>query len=775
MTRRRRRASEHALPRAPSLAFALALVLPASLAAQPELVEITVREGDTCRSIAARVYGDADAYSLLHRHNPELGPMPHRLVPGTVLRVPPPEAAARVALVHRRVERRPPDAAAFAEARAGHPLPRGSQLRTHDGASATIRFADREEVQVRERTLVIVWGGERRLTQRPVTRAELESGALRSRLDELAGRRPLEVETPSARASLDGEAVVSVEPDGSSRVANHGRRAATVEAGGARVTLPPGTGAVVARGERPSAPRRLLPAPRWRADRTGPVVGFVGRGATLSGGFEPVAGAARYRVEVARRPDGDDLVVALEVDGGEARFEAPGLPEGTVYVSVASVAADGLEGRRSPWRAFGVRLARLVEPGGAAARIDADVPQVWPGTWLVAPRSMECALDGEPPSGIVTLRRSGQQTLTCADGAGGAALLTVEVAPVALRTPAGGLARDRVTPVRVHVVAPRPPPARHLVARVGDGFRIEATRADGDALVVDVWASPDAPAEASLAIAVAAGSEHVPLGALALPVLDPAGTAAASAPPEVAPPRPRPAQGLFGELGWPTVLGLRDERRGGLAASLWAAVAEAPGDPQVRLGVSARATLPETPVRLGFASQLDVLAPGGLGADRRGSADLWASAGVLAVDAGELGLALELGAWFPTRAEPESLGRVRLAPSLEGSWRPLTELALRTRQGALLDATGDGARLWAWAVGVDVAPLSWLAIGAELDAAVGVFADGAAGAALSLGGALEGRFGLVDVALGARFALTDEARALLGAWSLGASFRLASE
>ncbi|MCZ7685218.1 MAG: LysM peptidoglycan-binding domain-containing protein [Sandaracinaceae bacterium] len=285
-----------------ALALAALLAFAPEVRAQEPTLEVTVQPGETCRSLAARIYGDAEAYDRIHAHNPQMGPPPHRLVPGTVLRVPRPEPPARLSAVHRVVERRDPDDAAFAPARTGQPLPRGTQVRTHDASSAEITFRDRAEVTVRERTLVIVYGGRRRLVERAITRASSSAARCAAASGELAGRRPLEVETPSSHASLDGDAVVSVEDDGTSRVANHGERPATVVAGGARVVLPGGTGTVVRQGERPARPRRLLAAPRWRADHRGPVLGFVGRGASLRGGFDPVRGAARYRVEIARRP-----------------------------------------------------------------------------------------------------------------------------------------------------------------------------------------------------------------------------------------------------------------------------------------------------------------------------------------------------------------------------------------------------------------------------------------------------------------------------------------
>lgn len=762
-----------------ALPLVVALLAAARPASAQELFEYTVRPGDSCRGIATRVYGDGDAYPRIHEHNPGLGPMPHHLEPGTVLRLPRPEPPAHLMSVQRRVERRVPEASTFAPARAGQPLPRGTQVRTHDASSAEITFEDRAHVQVRERTLVIIYGGRRRLASRPVTRAELESGALRSRLGELAGRRPLEVETPSSRGRLDGDAVVSVEEDGTSRFANHGRRPATVEAGGATVELPAGTGTVVRRGERPSRPRRLLPAPRWRAEATGPVIGFVGRGATLRGGFDPVRGADRYRVEISRQPDGEELLTTLEL-GGEARqFEASELPEGTIYVSVASIDPAGLEGRRSPWRAFTVRLARLVEPGGTAAVADAVAPRVWPGTWLVAPRGLDCALGDGEVSGIVTLGEAGRQTIRCRDRAGHASELAVEVLDVAIRTEVGALLRDRSTEVRVDLAAPHVPPANVLVVEAPDGFRVDRPRTvDGD-LVVDVWASPTAPDEASLDVSVAAGSERIALGTLVLPVREPSsrdlvvgGDLVRPEPDRPAPPPPpRPVHGGLGDLAWPSALGLRDERRGGFGAWIFAMPAQAPGDePQLRMGVGARAQLPEVPIRLTFASQLDALArPTPVG--RRGDADIYGGVGLRLLDEGEWGAAIDLSAFFPTRGEPESLGRVRLAPSVAGSWRPIEELALRTRQGALVDATDDGARLWAWALGLDLAPFEWLAIGAEVDAAVGRFAD-RDGAAIGIGGGVEGRWELFEAALSARFGVSDEARALWGDWSFALTLRL---
>ena len=63
---------------------ALPLLLAPGLARAQALTDYTVRPGDTCRAIARRTYGDADGLARLHANNPQLGPTPHRLVPGSV-------------------------------------------------------------------------------------------------------------------------------------------------------------------------------------------------------------------------------------------------------------------------------------------------------------------------------------------------------------------------------------------------------------------------------------------------------------------------------------------------------------------------------------------------------------------------------------------------------------------------------------------------------------------------------------------------------------------
>lgn len=755
--------------------LALALAWTASARAQSDTT-VTVQEGDTCETIAERLYGEGAAgLAALHDANPELGPLPHHLAPGTTLRAP---APASIASTEHVVERRAPSAEAFEPAHPGDALARGTQVRTAESSSAALSFRDGARVVVRERTLVIVYGGRRRLVERTVTHAELERGALRSRLGELDGTR-VEVATAAAVASLPGEGVVSVEDDGTSLVANHGTRDAAITAEGERVVVPPDSGVVVRRGEHPSRPRRLLAAPRWLADRRGVVVGFVGAGAELRGGFVPVEHAAGYRVEIARDARGADLVQALSLPADASAFEAHGIVDPVVYVSVASLDAEGLEGRRSPWRAFSVRLARLVSPGGVDAELpERGAPRVLPGTWLVAPPGLECRVGDGAPASIVTLEEAGTAEVACGDvaGLGEPARLEVEVARPSIAL-TGTLVRDRSALVTLTLAGDPLPPAHVLVLRGPEGFAIGRLRARGDALEAEVTTPIDAGEQASLTVVLSVGSSYVDLATVPLAVQAP--PALATEPPPTARPPPRPpreehaVQSALADLPWPSMLALRDERRGGLGAWIVGAIAESDGDPQIRVGGGASAEVPEVPLRFSLATAGDAL-HAAQPVDRRGSLDLLLGLGALLHDDGLVSLAIDASAFLPTRAEPDGLGRVRLAPSVELGLRPDPWLTLRTRQGALLDAAASGARLWAGALGADLTPARWLAFGVELDASAGRFTE-RDGAALALVLGAEARVSGVQIGLATRLALDDDARAAQGLWSVALSLRFFSE
>ena len=127
----------------------LAAIAPSAAGADDgdEEIEYVVRKGDSCESIARRELGDPAAEVTLHLYNPHLGPEPHELKPGMVLKLPrqapapapPPSVDSGVIAVSRRqgpVGVRSPEQDSWEPARRGLELQRGWRVDVPEGASS---------------------------------------------------------------------------------------------------------------------------------------------------------------------------------------------------------------------------------------------------------------------------------------------------------------------------------------------------------------------------------------------------------------------------------------------------------------------------------------------------------------------------------------------------------------------------------------------------------------------------------------------------------------
>ena len=709
------------------IAILLVLLAPALASAQDvaQGTQYRVREGDTCGSIARRVYGNSRRYDLIHQANPSLGAMPHNLQPGTLLTLPRADgsagADAMVTAVRREVASQSPQAAAqWSRAQVGQELGQGWRVNTEDRSSAELTFRSSSVVAIRERTLVIVYGGNVREDgggSSSGTRATVREGSMLSRLSALSGGEPLEVETPSAQATLrNGETSVDVDREGTTRVAVHEGEAATVRGGRGSVEVPAGMGTKVQRGRPPSRPRRLPSPPRWRDGAPRRFVAVGDHGATVRAAWSPAPGASRYRVELARRADGRDLIFATEVGAEVTEVELRRLPAGTYFARLATIDDDRFEGRPGEGVELTVLEAQVLAPGASApsprrpldplaaglAELDSgladldfeslpDSPAEVIQHSALALEGVECAAGESAPAASVVLGALGDVSVACSDGG----------EPIA-------------------------------------------------SLIVRVHAAPEAPIVAEAPVV----SEE--------------------APPPVEEPRYRPhalheGLGLAAFASW---VGLRDERRRGSGMHLaitGQSAAEGDADALLRVSAGLRASLLEERLRLDVAVPLDAVGSQARSA-QRGSRDLYAAASSLVLDDRErgLGLAAEVGVWIPT-AGADGLDRGRLSIALDGSLRFLDErLAVRTRQAGLFDLTEGGSLLWASAYGFDVWIAGPLSAGLEVSLVMGredardwIAAGVGAGVALDLD--------VVVISLAGRYGFGDDA--ILGRGLLSAAVR----
>lgn len=738
--------------------------------AEVETFEYTVQEGDTCAGISLRFFGNRRRYDIIHSFNPGMGPPPHSLEPGSTLTLPRQETTgpdARLTAARRQVQAREPQETTWNAARRGLRLFRGWRVNTLDEATAELTFRDTSVVQMRANTLVIIYGGESEAARRGPSRAELRSGALRSRL----GTLRLQVDTPSAIAALDGgSSVISVDAEGASRVSNHEGGAASVSGtDGGRVRVRPGFGSKVLPGRRPARPRPLPPSPSWNE---GPsrFSGLVREGGTIRGSWSAVDDARVYRVEV-RQADASAVFAVAEVPANVTHFEVHRLPAGNYEVSVSTIDGDFFESRPSDTGHFEVALARVRLPGEPEEPVLPDpsaepqIPTLMAGAPLTGD-GIECAMGDSDPTALVHLDAPDfePREVRCRRGEELFEPFTVRVErPRVQILDAEESVLEVVvgTPTDVRLSAAGWPEGTTVRSR---DMTLSEPSLDNDVYAVNVLAT--APGQQLMEVVW----NDVVLGTATLNVV-----AAASAEPEPEPEpdvvaeRPSPiGQDTMDQWRHGSLLGLDDPRAGQHAIGVamgHAGEQVGSADGFYRFAATIHADI-KSRARLTLGTQYD------LGGDRIGSLgdrNLVAGVGVHLLSTETVHLYGEVSGWFPT----EGFRRVLfLAPSMTLGVTLGDNILLRTRQAALIDIRGEGPRTWSSAYGADVRFFGPLFGGIELDVGIGRNEDELL-THISTGLALGLTTGPLRASLGVHAALTNDLQRSRGNMLVNLSVRMA--
>src|SRR5579859_405898 len=245
----------------PAVAAVMAAARPAWGQAQARPFDYVVKAGDTCDGFASRFYGDPHRVDLVHQDNAWLGPLPHHLQAGMVLRLPP---DASLAFVRNHVDAFTPGQH---PGRAHEPLMRGHRVSTYDASSAEVVFASDAVLQLGEDTLVVILGATHGAVSKTASASDttLVNGSLRLHLAELAGRPAAgTVTTPAGHqiAVGAGEAQVSVDAKQATRLAVY-RGGGTLTAKKQSIAVPQGFGSKAEKDAPPTPPRALPPMPEW--------------------------------------------------------------------------------------------------------------------------------------------------------------------------------------------------------------------------------------------------------------------------------------------------------------------------------------------------------------------------------------------------------------------------------------------------------------------------------------------------------------------------------
>nr|NIS02492.1 hypothetical protein [Gemmatimonadota bacterium]NIU53243.1 hypothetical protein [Gemmatimonadota bacterium]NIY44969.1 hypothetical protein [Gemmatimonadota bacterium] len=214
------------------------------------------------------------------------------------------------------------------------------------------------------------------------------------------------------------------------------------------------------------------------------------------------------------------------------------VPAGVYYARVATIDGEGFEGRASPRRAFTVRVARVVPPGGGDPPPDVHdpgdpsrpwtPPQLLPGTLVVAPYGVRCGApraSGREPaelSGIATLRSLGRYRLRCRDRRNrslrGPEVVVRQARATVLGRPTVPRGGGRRLTIRLR--SPLRLPDR-LIAQAPEGVAVGSVRRVGrDRFTLEVGVTDQAPRDVRITLQVAAGAERIDIATLTLRVTD---------------------------------------------------------------------------------------------------------------------------------------------------------------------------------------------------------------------------------------------------------------
>ncbi len=474
-----------------------------------DTTEYTVKAGDTCLGIAIGVLGDRKELAAIHKLNPQLGATPHELVAGSVLKLPAKRrrADARVARTHKTVEVRKANDDTWTKATVGNELFKAWRVGAREQASARLEFADTSAIELRENTVVVIYGATAAASA--PAKATLETGGLRTRLGELDGK-VVEIETPSSVVDVGpGSSVVEVDTTGTTRVSNHAGKSARLRGRvGGSTTIDAGYGADAPKGKRPSKARPLPPAPVW-AQVPALAVGWRDTGAALRASWNAAPGAAQYRLElVPDRGSGDEpAIIQLVVPSNITAVDLRGIPGGVYQLGISSIDATGLEGAAA--RSRTIRGATLAVAGSA---VPAGDPDVVAGPADDAPRTLAVGDLLEVPAGVTctiagrTVATAGTSTVACHAGTASAdlAITTPPVAVALASSGSGGVSEGQVATIDLAITGPLSPTAK-LVATSDDHVRVVSVTRTATGASVTLAGRTAGQARVQLALITSAG------------------------------------------------------------------------------------------------------------------------------------------------------------------------------------------------------------------------------------------------------------------------------
>ncbi|WP_433934613.1 FecR domain-containing protein [Sorangium cellulosum] len=373
------------------------------------VIQWGVQRGETCDDIAKVLYGSSSHVGLIQRYNRVACGPGATLAEGLTLVLPAEVTSipdAKIRAMRPDVRARPAGGA-WSPATPGMPLLANSSVNTLDEGRADIEFVDRTRVLLAPNTLVVIHGtaSRTRVSKTPPAAVELSDGEVKAALAALRGQT-VDVASGAGRVSASSrDAVVQRRGERTTVAVFDGK--ADVTSGGLSVVVPKDHGTRFVGRAPPARPRPLPQPPEWASAEVAPIALAPAGLGVLSASWKPAPQAAGYRVEVARDPEFNDLVVREEVKPDVVSFRAEKMPAGAYFLRVRVIDREEYLGVGAV-RRFHLVAARAA--GGVALSAGEIAASPYGIVELTPSPALELAMDGGPfgpvPERIDLLQRA---------------------------------------------------------------------------------------------------------------------------------------------------------------------------------------------------------------------------------------------------------------------------------------------------------------------------------------------------------------------------------
>ncbi|AXJ01773.1 FecR family protein [Cyclonatronum proteinivorum] len=250
------------------------------------------------------------------------------------------QVEARLEEIENIVESRRGLLGRWASAETGDLLQQDDGIRTGEDSQARLEFVDGSDITLSANTTAVIRKSSvDRITNRSEVDIELSSGGVLTRLSAAArNQATYNLETPTSSSQINSSSFWAENRSDEITTMSNYDGIVLVSAGNMEVNLAENEGTIVRRGQGPSAPIRLLPAPSTDWARPDTVI-YINR---LDLAWQAVSGARRYEVDLARRDTFLGNVRTFRAN--EPQLTLTDIPTGLNYVRIRAFDENELRG-----------------------------------------------------------------------------------------------------------------------------------------------------------------------------------------------------------------------------------------------------------------------------------------------------------------------------------------------------------------------------------------------------------------------------------------------